>query len=144
LGATKTDTSGVRREKPLRGAAAEALAAWLAAAPASDGPLFRRLHRGGTVGTTALTGDHVALMVQRRATLAGIEGDWDAHSLHSGFVTEAGRQGVPLDEVTAMTEHRGVGKVMGYFQAGSLLTSQASTLLTSSRGATNSSPDHTG
>lgn len=130
LEATKTDTQGVRREKPLRGEAAHALAAWLAAAPATQGPLFRRLHRGGTVGTTALTGDHVARMVQRRATLAGLEGDWAAHSLRSGFVTEAGRQGVPLGEVMAMTEHRGVGTVMGYFQAGSLLTSRASDLLT--------------
>jgi integrase len=130
LGATKTETDGFRREKPLRGPAAHALAAWLAAAPATTGPLFRRLHRGGTVGTTALTGDHVARMVQRRARLAGLAGDWAAHSLRSGFVTEAGRQGVPLGEVMAMTEHRGIGTVMGYFQAGSLLTSRASDLLT--------------
>jgi integrase len=130
LGTTKTDTSGVRREKPLKGAAAQALAAWLAAAPATTGPLFRRLHRGDTVGTTALTADHVARMVQRRAKLAGLEGDWAAHSLRSGFVTEAGRQGVPLGEVMAMTEHRGVSTVMGYFQAGSLLTSRAADLLT--------------
>lgn len=132
LGATKTHTDGEQREKPLRGEAAHALAAWLAAAPASRGPLFRRLHRGGHVGTTALTADHVARIVQRRAKLAGLEGDWAAHSLRSGFVTEAGRQGVPLGEVMAMTEHRGVGTVMGYFQAGSLLTSRATDLLASS------------
>lgn len=136
LGATKTDTQGVRREKPLRGDAAHALAAWLAAAPATEGPLFRRLHRGGTVGATALTGDHVARMVQRRARLAGLDGDWAAHSLRSGFVTEAGRQGVPLGEVMAMTEHRGVGTVMGYFQAGSLLSSRASRLLAGAPSAT--------
>ena len=29
----------------------------------------------------------------------------------------------------AMTEHRGIGTVMGYFQAGSLLTSRAAELL---------------
>jgi len=132
LGATKTDTTGVRREKPLRGEAAQALAAWLAAAPASTGPLFRRLHRGDTVGTTALSADHVARMVQRRATLAGLDGDWGAHSLRAGFVTEAGRQGVPLGEVMAMTEHRSVSTAMGYFQAGSLLSSRASSLLTPS------------
>ena len=129
LGATKTNTDGVRREKPLRGEAARALAAWLTAAPATTGPLFRRLHRGGAVGTTALTADHVARLVQRRAQLAGLAGDWAAHSLRSGFVTEAGRQGIPLGEVMAMTEHRGVGTVMGYFQAGSLLTSRATDLL---------------
>jgi hypothetical protein len=43
-----------------------------------------------------------------------------------------------------MTEHRGVGTVMGYFQAGSLLSSQASTLLSSSRRTTNPTPDNTG
>jgi integrase len=129
LGATKTDTSGLRREKPLKGEAAHALAAWLTAAPASSGPLFRRLHRGGHVGTTALTGDHVARIVQRRAKLAGLDGDWAAHSLRSGFVTEAGRQSVPLGEVMAMSEHRGVATVMGYFQAGSLLNSRATELL---------------
>ena len=129
LGTTKTDTGGTRREKPLRGPAAQALSAWLAAAPAQTGPLFRRLYKGGKVGTKGLSADQVARIVQRRAKLAGLEGDWAAHSLRSGFVTEAGRQGVPLGEVMAMTEHRSVGTVMGYFQAGSLLSSRATELL---------------
>ncbi|KAA0986297.1 tyrosine-type recombinase/integrase [Pseudomonas sp. ANT_J12] len=121
LGVTKTDTGGTRREKPLRCPAAHALAAWLAAAPATEGPLFRRLYKGGKVGTGVLSGDQVARIVQRRAKLAGLEGNWAAHSLRSGFVTEAGRQGVPLGEVMAMTEHRSVTSVMGYFEADALL-----------------------
>lgn len=129
LGATKTDTSGVRREKPLRGDVVAALQAWLEASQLQDGPLFRRLFRGGRVGTTALSDDQVARIVQRRARLAGLVGDWAAHSLRSGFVTEAGRQGVPLGEVMALTEHRSVGTVMGYFQAGALLDSHATNLL---------------
>jgi integrase len=129
LGATKTDTGGVRREKPLRGPAAQALTAWLKAAPAESGPLFRRMYKGGKVGTAGLSADQVARIVQRRAQLAGLDGDWAAHSLRSGFVTEAGRQGVPLGEVMAMTEHRSVTTVMGYFQAGSLLSSRATSLL---------------
>ena len=129
LGATKTDTGGIRREKPLRGPAAQALTAWLQAAPAESGPLFRRMYKGGRVGTTGLSSDQVARIVQRRAKLAGLEGDWAAHSLRSGFVTEAGRQGVPLGEVMSMTEHRSVATVMGYFQAGSLLGSRATQLL---------------
>lgn len=126
LGTTKTETGGVRREKPLQGPAAQALAAWLAVAPADHGPLFRRLYKGGRVANAGLSGDQVARIVKRRATLAGLDGDWAAHSLRSGFVTEAGRQGVPLGEVMAMTEHRGVSTVLGYFQAGSLLGSRAS------------------
>lgn len=129
LGATKTDTAGARREKPLRGPAAHALAAWLAAAPATTGPLFRRLYRGDKVASQGLGGDQVARIVKRRAQLAGLEGDWAAHSLRSGFVTEAGRQGVPLGDVMAMTEHRSVATVMGYFQAGSLLGSKAADLI---------------
>lgn len=129
--ATKTDTGGVRREEPLRGPAAQALAAWLEVAPTDSGPLFRRLYKGGKVGTSGLSTDQVARIVQRRAKVAGLVGDWAAHSLRSGFVTEAGRQGVPLGEVMAMTEHRSVATVMGYFQSGSLLTSHATTLLTS-------------
>ncbi|WP_438308556.1 site-specific integrase [Pseudomonas guariconensis] len=129
LGATKTDTGGVRREKPLQGPAARALSAWLAVAPACGGPLFRRLYRGGRVAASGLSGDQVAHIVKRRAALAGLDGDWSAHSLRSGFVTEAGRQGVPLGEVMAMTEHHSVSTVMGYFQAGSLLGSRASQLL---------------
>ncbi|MFJ3524247.1 site-specific integrase [Pseudomonas sp. NPDC090203] len=135
LGATKTDTSGQRREKPLRGPAAHALAAWLAVAPAASGPLFRRVYKGGKVGHQGLSADQVARIVQRRAKLGGLEGDWAAHSLRSGFVTEAGRQGVPLGEVMAMTEHRSVGTVMGYFQAGTLLGSRVTQLLSPETGS---------
>lgn len=128
LGRTKTQAAGPRREKPLRGDAARAVAAWLEAAKLTEGPLFRRLYRYGTVGPRGLSSDQIARIVQRRAALAGLPGDWAAHSLRSGFVTEAGRQGVPLGEVMAMTEHRSVGTVMGYFQAGTLLSSRASEL----------------
>lgn len=141
LGATKTDSRSVRREKPLQGPAARALSGWLDAAPASRGPLFRRLYRGGRVAPHGLSGDQVARIVKRRAAMAGLDGDWAAHSLRSGFVTEARRQGVPLGEVMAMTEHRSVSTVMGYFQAGALLDSRASKLLGPTTGASESAPE---
>lgn len=83
------------------------------------------------MGTGGLSADQVAKIVQRRAQLVGLEGDWAAHSLRSGFVTGAGRQGLPLGEVMTMTEHRSVSTVMRYFQAGSLLGSRASQLVSS-------------
>lgn len=129
LGVTKTDDSAVRREKPLRGPAVDALEAWLSAAKLTEGALFRRLQRGGHVGVRGITADEVARIVKRRASLAGLHGDWAAHSLRSGFVTEAGRQGVPLGEVMAMTEHLSVVTVMRYFQAGSLFVSRSTELL---------------
>lgn len=141
LGITKTETAGMRREKPLRGVAAQALMAWMAAAPASSGPLFRRVYKGGRVGSAGLSGDQVARIMQRRARLAGLEGDWAAHSLRSGFVSEAGRQGVPLGEVMAMTEHRSVSTVMSYFQSGALLASRASQLLETAESPADSPED---
>ncbi|MGA9222958.1 MAG: hypothetical protein WBZ57_17350 [Pseudomonas graminis] len=83
--------------------------------------LARPLYKGGKVSRNGLSGDQVARIVQRRAKLARLEGDWAAHSLRSGFMTVAGRRGVPMGDVMAMTEHRRVSTVMGYFQAGGIV-----------------------
>jgi hypothetical protein len=71
----------------------------------------------------------VGAIVQRRAALAGLEGDFGGHSLRSGFVTEGGRQGIALPALMAMTEHRSVASVVGYFQAGSASKNPAARLL---------------
>ncbi|MBU4610197.1 site-specific integrase [Achromobacter sp. GG226] len=105
--------------KPIVGRAAEALQAWLDAAGIRDGALFRRVRRGGNVGE-ALGAEAVRRIVQARALAAGLDGDFGAHSLRSGFVTEAGRQGVPLAEVMAMTGHVSVATAMHYHQAGAV------------------------
>lgn len=104
LAVTKTEQNGGQRHKPLKGEAAAALEARLAVAGHTEGPLFRRVFRGGRIGTAALGDEQVARIVQRRARVAGLPGDWAAHSLRSGFVTEAGRQGVPLGEAMALTD----------------------------------------
>lgn len=66
--------------------------AWLEAALSTSESRFRQLYKGGKVGTAAFSADLVARIVQRRAKLAGLDGDWAAHSLRSGFVTKDGRQ----------------------------------------------------
>lgn len=81
------------------------------------GPLVLPALQGGKFGTTALSSDQLAPIAQRRAQLGVLEGDCAAHSLRSGFVTEAGRQGVLLGEMMAMTEHRSFSTVMGCFHA---------------------------
>lgn len=50
LGATKTDTGGERLEKPPRGPAAQAVAAWLAVAPWRIGPRFGSFTRAARWG----------------------------------------------------------------------------------------------
>jgi integrase len=115
---TNQDGSEESPEKPVIGAAGAALEAWLQAAQITEGPIFRRLWIS-TVGPS-LNGAAVAAIVRRRARLAGVEGDWAGHSLRSGFITEAGKQNIPLGDVMAMTDHRKVDTVLGYFKAGQL------------------------
>lgn len=131
LGLSKTERDGQVRYKPVRGQAAQALTDWLHAASISEGPVFVRLSRNGKPGKTALSGNHIALIVKRRAAMAQLQGDWAAHSLRSGFITEAGRQNMAIPDVMAMTDHRSVNTLMGYYQAGELLNAQVSNLLES-------------
>jgi integrase len=128
---SKTQQAGVKADstpdKPILGRSAEALTAWLEAAGIREGAIFRRIWKD-RVGPALLPGS-VATIVKRRARLAGLEGDFGAHSLRSGFVTEAGKQGVPLPAVMAMTEHRSVASVIGYFQSGQAEDNPAARLL---------------
>jgi len=128
---SKTQQAGVTAsstpDKPILDRAAQALEAWLNSAAITEGAMFRRLwkQRVGPALSPAAVGE----IVQRRARLAGLEGDFGGHSLRSGFVTEASRQGVSLPAIMAMTEHRAVSSVMGYFQTGSAADNPAARLL---------------
>src|SRR5690554_453671 len=77
----------------------------------------------------ALSPAAVGEIVQRRARLAGLEGNFGGHSLRSGFVTEASRQGVSLPAIMQLTEHRAVSSVIGYFQTGGAADNPAARLL---------------
>jgi len=114
-------------DKPIMGPAADALYAWLAASGLVEGSLFRRLW-GVRVGL-GLSPAAVGAIVQRRAARAGLTGDFGGHSLRSGFVTEGGRQGIALPALMAMTDHRSVASVIGYFQAGGVADNPAAHLL---------------
>lgn len=127
---SKTNQAGdASLDKPIRGKAAEALKAWLAAAKVNEGAIFRRLWRD-RVGL-GLSPHSIGAIVKRRAAMAGIEGDWAGHSLRSGFVTEAGRRKVPLGDIMALTEHRQAATVMGYYRSGELFESEVARLLDS-------------
>nr|MCA1070384.1 Tyrosine recombinase XerC [Delftia acidovorans] len=131
LAHSKTNQSGrdaPENHKPVTGRAAQALADWLRAAAIEEGPIFRRIRKGGHVGEP-LSPAAVRDIVKQRCTLAGVEGDFSAHSLRSGFVTEAGRQNVPLPDTMALTGHSSVNTVLGYFRADSALSNRAARLL---------------
>lgn len=131
LATSKTNQAGTDRDdndKPIAGAAAGALAAWLQASNITSGAIFRRVRRGGVVGEP-LSPAAVNDIVKKRCALAGLPDDFSAHSLRSGFVTEAGRQGIPLADAMAMTGHRSTSTLLGYFRKGQIVTSRAAKLL---------------
>lgn len=94
--------------------AALALQDWLEESRITEGAIFRRLWKQ-RVGP-ALSPAAVGAIVQRRARLAGLEGEFGGHSLRSGFVTEASRQGVARPAIMQLTEPRSVSSVVGDFQ----------------------------
>jgi integrase len=129
---SKTQQDGAERDdmhKPVLGPAAQALEAWLEAAHITEGPIFRRIRRGGAVQAAGLSGEAIRRMVAARAAQAGLEERYAAHSLRSGFITEAGRQAVPLAETMAMTGHVSVNSVVGYHRVGAAATLRAARLL---------------
>jgi integrase len=134
LGRSKTNQTG-RREpkdfKPIQGAAAEALQSWidvLMSYRITEGALFRAIRHERI--WEPLSDWSVREIVRRRAKMADQPlGRLSAHSLRSGFVTEAGKQGISLGETMAMTGHRSVQTVMGYYQSGELSSSRAARMM---------------
>lgn len=101
-----------------------ALHDWLQVSQITAGVIFRRIRKGGHLGE-ALSPAAVSTIVKERCALAEIEGDFSAHSLRSGFVTEAGRQNVSIAETMGMTGHHSLATVLGYFRSESVILSHA-------------------
>jgi integrase len=119
--------------KPIQGAAAAALAVWMQALlefRITHGPLFRRILNDRIV--EPLKDAAVRDIVRRRAKMAHEPlGRLSAHSLRSGFVTEAGKQGISLGETMGMTGHRSVQTVIGYYESEEPSTRRAARLIDS-------------
>lgn len=136
LGHSKTNQAGRARPedvKPVLGEAAKALGAWLELLDdqgvAREGRIFRRVLKGGHIAGP-LTPAAVRVIVHRRCELAGLEVDaFSAHSLRSGFMTEAGKRGVPIRDAMAMSGHSSVATAVGYMRAEELSQSTVTKLL---------------
>ncbi|UXH76206.1 site-specific integrase [Roseateles amylovorans] len=127
---SKTNQSGAARsdaEKPVLDEAADALSCWLRRSGVETGPIFRRIRRGDKVGEPLAAGA-VRDIVRERAALAGLPGDFAAHSLRSGFVTEAARQNVSIGDTMALTGHTSPTTLVGYFRAAESQRSAAARL----------------
>jgi len=125
---SKTDQEGHGYPVPVNGRAAQALNQWLSASHITEGKIFRSVRKSNEIGGNLSPLD-VHRIVRRRLKKAGYdETQFGAHSLRSGFVTEAGRKGKHLGDVMQLTTHKNVGTVMKYYQAGSVTNNSASNL----------------
>ncbi len=72
-------------------------------------PLFRSVHRTGSLGEVALSGQAIASMIQRRARQAGYADEFVAmlggHSLRAGFVTQAVRNAASAEQIMTQSGH---------------------------------------
>lgn len=120
LGPTKS-TSGKEdqedRKRPVKGRAATAMKAWLQEARLKSGPLFPRIARDGTIVAKALTPESVRNLLVRLSTQAELDVRYSAHSLRSGYLTEASNQGISVSEAMAFSGHRSVQSAVRYYRA---------------------------
>jgi integrase len=109
LGRTKTSGSDHDEVVYLTGRPVDALNAWLAAGRIESGSIFRKVDRWGNISKRALEPSAINQIVKQRAEMAGLEpGQFSAHGLRSGYLTEAANRGVPLPEAMEQSRHRSV------------------------------------
>lgn len=89
---------------------------WLSLVEPREGPLFRRILKSGLVTHERLSSQSIRLVVQQAVSAAGLSLDLSAHSLRSGFVTTAIRQGKTERSIMNQTGHRSVQTLRGYFR----------------------------
>ena len=130
LGRTKTSGSEHDEVVYLTGRPVDALNAWLAAGRIETGSVFRKIDRWGNVSKRALEPSAVNAIVKQRAALAGLQpGEFSAHGLRSGYLTEAANRGVPLPEAMEQSRHRSVQQASSYYNNATRRTGRAARLL---------------
>ncbi|MCZ7865437.1 site-specific integrase [Agrobacterium salinitolerans] len=116
LGRTKTTSGGQDDTVYLTGRPVEALYAWMAAAKIDKGSVFRGIGRWGTVSKRALDPQSVNAILKQRAEMAGLDrGEFSAHGLRAGYLTEAANRGIPLPEAMEQSKHRSVQQASSYY-----------------------------
>ena len=126
---SKTDQGGRGFEVPILGSTATALTAWLVKSGIREGYIFRGI-RSNKKLNDSLTGQSINQMVKTRIALIGLNPDnYGAHSLRSGFITEAARSGATIADAMALSGHRDVVIASGYFREAELMDNPASTLI---------------
>ena len=127
---SKTDAEGagarigISRGKVIETCPVSALHDWLTRAEVNDGPIFRKVNRGGAIEQARLTAGAVRQILIKRAGQAQITNTWtepvSPHGLRAGFVTAAYRNGVPDEEIMGHSRHRSLTSMRTYVRRAKL------------------------
>lgn len=93
----------------------QAVLDWMTVAGITTGPVFRRLHRGDTVGKSRLSPQSVALIIKDLAGKVGLDASrYAGHSLRSGFLTSAARNHASIFKMADQSRHKSLDVLREY------------------------------
>jgi integrase len=114
---TKTTAAGATPTLLLVGRSARALVAWLDAGKIKDGAVFRAISKADRALDRALSAAGVRDVLAAIMDRAGFgRGHSSPHGLRSGFLTQASRDGVPLQAAARLSLHRSIVQAAQYYQ----------------------------
>ncbi len=128
LGKTKTDQTGQGRTVAVltgKLKVPDAVAAWLAAAGITEGPVFRGIDRG-RLSSRPLSAVQFIRILKARCAAVGLDPDLiGGHSPRRGWATSAGDAGADLRRTAGHMRHAKLETTMGYMEDGDLFRENA-------------------
>lgn len=87
---------------------------WISDSGILTGPIFRRIYKSGTIGNKRLTDKSVALILKKHCETFGFADQISGHSLRSGHVTSAIKNGTPETWIMRQTGHTNINTLRKY------------------------------
>lgn len=114
---SKTDKQCNGMKVPLTGFAALALKTWLVRSGIRDGYVFRGIMPDNRIKMSPIHGSTINNLIKACIKKVGLnKDDYSAHSLRSGFMTEAINQGISLQEAMQLSGHKDMKIAHGYYR----------------------------
>ena len=79
-------------------------------------PVFVPITRGGRLEERPIKPESVTRVVERRARLAGLAGNWGGRSLRAGFISTAADMDIPLDLIARQSRHATLDNLVRYIR----------------------------
>jgi len=99
---------------------------WLSVRGGEAGPLFYRTDAQGMMTKEPMSDRSVARLIQRYAEKVGLDpAAVGAHSLRSGFLTEAAKAGASLPKMQEVSRQKKVEVLLGYVRDAALFENHA-------------------